>query len=297
MAVRAWLDEWQFGDGSDGDVTISAGTTTLTRSMFYNNLTLNGGNLNTGLFRVFCLNTIYAISGSFISVDGGAGTAASGASSGNNGAVTTGEAGANGAGTKGVTGANGAGGNNSAISIFAIGTASGGVGGKGGAGTNPGGSNSGTIDSTGSKPLNPDPHVLFGTLIAAGGVGGQGGSSGGGSGVAAGGGGGGGGAGGSVIYLCAKAVNGTGGTLSFQSNGGDGGSGGAGAGANCGGGGGGGGGAGGTAILVYRYLAAPTIDLSLKGGTGGAGGAAGAGGVAGSAGSDGGSGTLLLYQV
>src|SRR5271166_403646 len=31
-----------FGDGSDGNVNISSGTTTLTRDMFYNNLTLSG---------------------------------------------------------------------------------------------------------------------------------------------------------------------------------------------------------------------------------------------------------------
>src|SRR5258708_7049394 len=31
-----------FGDGSDGTVTISSGTTTLARDMYYNNLTING---------------------------------------------------------------------------------------------------------------------------------------------------------------------------------------------------------------------------------------------------------------
>ncbi len=47
-----------FGDASDGDVTIS-GTTTLTRDMFYNNITVNvGAILNTASFRVFYAGTL-----------------------------------------------------------------------------------------------------------------------------------------------------------------------------------------------------------------------------------------------
>lgn len=47
-----------FGDGSDGDATISA-TTTLTRDMYYNNLTIAAGkNLKTGGYRVFVKNTL-----------------------------------------------------------------------------------------------------------------------------------------------------------------------------------------------------------------------------------------------
>src|SRR3990167_10676965 len=43
-----------FGDGSDDDVVISSGTTTLTRDMFYKNLTISGtGILNTASFRVY----------------------------------------------------------------------------------------------------------------------------------------------------------------------------------------------------------------------------------------------------
>lgn len=42
------------GDGSDGNVTISSGTTTLTRDMFYNNLTINGtGQINTNGYKIF----------------------------------------------------------------------------------------------------------------------------------------------------------------------------------------------------------------------------------------------------
>jgi hypothetical protein len=47
-----------FGDGSDGDVTIS-GDITLTRDMMYNTLTVNGGvTLTTGGYRVFVKGTL-----------------------------------------------------------------------------------------------------------------------------------------------------------------------------------------------------------------------------------------------
>lgn len=45
-----------FGAGSDGDVTISA-TTTLTRDMYYDNLTINAGVTVTGSYRIFVKNT------------------------------------------------------------------------------------------------------------------------------------------------------------------------------------------------------------------------------------------------
>ena len=47
-----------YGDGSDGDVTISANTT-LTRDMYYNNLTVNSGiTLSSGGYRIFVKNTL-----------------------------------------------------------------------------------------------------------------------------------------------------------------------------------------------------------------------------------------------
>lgn len=47
-----------FGDGSDGNVTISA-TTTLSRDMYYNNLTVNAGvTLNTNGYRIFVKGTL-----------------------------------------------------------------------------------------------------------------------------------------------------------------------------------------------------------------------------------------------
>ena len=47
-----------YGDGRDSDVTVS-GAVTLTRDMFYSNLTVNGaGALNTAGYRISVLNTL-----------------------------------------------------------------------------------------------------------------------------------------------------------------------------------------------------------------------------------------------
>jgi hypothetical protein len=60
-----------FGDGSDGDVTISS-PTTLTSDMFYNNLTVNE-DLNTGGYRIFVKGTLTIASGKKIYRNGNAG--------------------------------------------------------------------------------------------------------------------------------------------------------------------------------------------------------------------------------
>ena len=74
-----------FGDGSDGDVTIS-GHTTLTRDMFYNNLTVNANrNLITDGFRVFVKATL-TLNGN-IRYLGVAGANAAGATKGAGGAA------------------------------------------------------------------------------------------------------------------------------------------------------------------------------------------------------------------
>jgi len=59
-----------FGDGSDGDVTISSNTS-LTRDMFYNNLTIDTSSvLNPDGFRIYVKNTLTIESGSSISRNG-----------------------------------------------------------------------------------------------------------------------------------------------------------------------------------------------------------------------------------
>lgn len=48
-----------FGTGIDGDITITSGTTTLTRDMYYNNLTLNtGAILNANSYLIFVKGTL-----------------------------------------------------------------------------------------------------------------------------------------------------------------------------------------------------------------------------------------------
>jgi len=67
-----------FGDGSDGDVTIS-GATTLTRDMYYENLTINASQtLSTGGYRIFVRDTLTINSGAAIqnSAPGNGNTAA-----------------------------------------------------------------------------------------------------------------------------------------------------------------------------------------------------------------------------
>lgn len=62
--IMRWLTKYMsFGDGSDWDVTLGAGTTTLSRDMYYNNLTIpSGSTLNPNGYRVFVR---YAISGTW----------------------------------------------------------------------------------------------------------------------------------------------------------------------------------------------------------------------------------------
>jgi hypothetical protein len=48
-----------FGDGSDGNLTISSGVTSLTRDMYYNNVTISGSaQINTNGFRLFVAGTL-----------------------------------------------------------------------------------------------------------------------------------------------------------------------------------------------------------------------------------------------
>src|SRR5271165_5930419 len=48
-----------FGDGSDGTLTISSGVTTLTRDMFWSNVTISGtGQINTAGYKMFVSGTL-----------------------------------------------------------------------------------------------------------------------------------------------------------------------------------------------------------------------------------------------
>ena len=58
--IMRWLTKYlSFGDGSDWDVTLGAGTTTLSRDMYYNNLTIpSWATLNPNWYRVFVRYTL-----------------------------------------------------------------------------------------------------------------------------------------------------------------------------------------------------------------------------------------------
>ncbi len=60
-----------FGDGSDGDVVLGAGTTTLSKDKFYRNLTVpSGATLACAGFRVFVSVTATVAAGGIVSADG-----------------------------------------------------------------------------------------------------------------------------------------------------------------------------------------------------------------------------------
>lgn len=260
------------GDGSDGDVVIGAGTTTLTRDTYYNNLTIqNTGILNPAHYRVFVRNVLTINVGGLLACSGGAGAAAGAAGAravgaagtlagqsalGGSGAIAAGNAGeAQGAGIQGFAGTGGAGG-----------TGLGGVNAGGAAGAL-------TIQATNVQG-NPRALIHMGNIVGGNSAtrtsGGTGGGGGGGNGAATGAGGGG---GGGVIVVVARTIINNGG---IQVHGGAGGSA---SNANAGGGGGGGGGL--VVVTSHSYTgAAPTATA----GAAGAGNGTGAAGAAGTAG-------------
>lgn len=261
-----------FGDGSDGDVTLSSNTT-LTRDMFYNSLNVAGYTLYTAGHRIYVRG---ALSGTgTISNTGGA---ASGTVAGD-GADNSSDSAALGGGTNGGGPAT----NGEARTYYRSHTStSAGIGGDGGGA----GAGSGGIDSSSNTtfPLTPAyAQAIAGQFTNGfwgGGTGGGGGESNGGTNV-----GGAGGGGGGVIMIFAYTYSFTG-TIDVS-----GGNGGAGVGSDGGsvGGGGGGGGGGGAIILHSTTLESSRGGtFTVSGGVGGPGGeSAGGNGTAGSNGADG----------
>jgi len=248
-----------FGDGSDGTVTVSSGTTQLVRDMFYDNLTISGtGAIKTNGFRVFVRNTldISAAPAGAINFDGNNGAlTASGTAIGG---TTTGGSAAGGAGGNS-TATTGAAGTQAAALALGLGPGggAGGVGGTGGGGAGGAGGAAGVVTTTAVFPRNLSEYISrFATLIL-GGVAGSGGGGGGGTGSTNGGNGGGPGAGGGVIDLRARVINRSGTTAAgaIRANGGAGANGvAAGAVSNGGGGGGGFGGNGGLVRVIFEQL-------------------------------------------
>lgn len=272
-----------FGDGLDGNVTVSS-PITIQRDMYYQNLTISAGaaiNMNTYRIYVSGILDISAAPAGAIFRNGPAGGTAASATGGSAATVASNTfhsvpnpagatAGANGTTTNG---ANASSPGNNAV-LYASSSARG-----GGAGTGSGGT-AGT-GSTSNFPSNNAPPFRFNDDFSSpipfnSGQPGGGGGGGGGDVTNAGGGGGGGGACGGFIwisaYIIARGTNTTPGII--QALGGAGGNGFSPVTGNCGGGGAGAGGGGGAVIIYYYQLTGSTITgaIDVTGGNGGTGG-------------------------
>ena len=246
----------EYGNGADGDATITSNTT-LTKDMYYDNLTINATfDLNADGYRVYCKSS-FVINGT-LSNNGNTATDQNGASATNSGTLGVG---ATGGGAENP----GSGGVNSL----------GGVAGKGG---DDGGSSGGS----GGVPLAPG--VLVGGInlltsplgmhsMADSNLNPVNGGGGGGGGAESPSNGGGGGSGGGVVFVAAPTITGSG---SIDAIGGSGHNGFGPA------GGGGGGGGGGVVVTITDVASAVTVDVG--GGSGGTGIGGADPGVAGSVG-------------
>jgi hypothetical protein len=305
-----------FGNGADGDLTISSNTS-LTRDTFLNDLTIDAGfTLTTAGFRLFVKGTLTIASTGVIGfngVNGNNGNNGSGTSFGTGGAGgasladgnlkgseagkngTSGGAGGNGgSGNPGSNGTNGTAITNSFADSYSQAGSTGGAGGTGGTGGGTGGTpgTSGTISASFVRPyssifgvpmLDFTPGSSPAFLRYNGNAGGSTGGGGGGSnvvGTTGGGGGGGGGNGsaGGTVVIAAKTIVNNGSIQAVGGNGGNGGNGANAAGAGVAGGGGGGAGGNGGAggVIVLIYQ-----SLSGSGTITAAGGAVGTGGTGG----------------
>jgi len=272
-----------YGSGTDGDVTLSAGITTLTRNMYYNNLTLTGtARINVASYKIF-------IKGTFDITAAGVGAIYNEGIDGTNAATQTGGAagaaivatvnGASTAGSVGQTGVIGVGATSAAAVACSPGNGGGNaLNGAGGAGV----SGAGGAGSALVVPVTPLPVNHFqtdlsrGLALIQGGTGGRGGASGAGDGVVLGRGGGGGGSGGGIVQIFARKINRSGSTPAgcISVHGGRGGNGASAVAGNTGGGGGASGAGGGWIYLAYDELLGTTATncLDASGGDGGAGG-------------------------
>lgn len=297
-----------FGTGVDGDVIISSGIVTLTRDMYYHNLTIDGtGQLAVNGYRVYVSGTldISAASAAAIQAIGLNGGSSTGTTAGTQAAsivsntIDTGQRGG-----AGVNGSNNVG--TQATAVTTPSPANGGTAGSGGAGGT--GNSAGGASRTAGTAANAMVASTFirdtlrGALLLLGGGGGPGGSGAGGNGAAAGGGGGAGGSGGGAIWISARTIfrGASTAVAAFCACGGDGGNGGSPAGNDRGGGGGGGAGGGGVIYLFYGELtgATATNALDVSGGNGGNGGnAIGGTGVGGNGGGGGSGGRIFLVNL
>jgi hypothetical protein len=300
-----------FGDGSDGDVTLTSGVLMLARDMFYRNLVITGtaSILPTG-FRIFVSETLDLTNApsNAINRNAGNGGNASGSTGGTGFSTLSsntvgGTAGAAG-GSAGATGIITAGGQVLATAISAQQTSLGGSNGQSGGG----GTSAGSLQPRPQVLAQPnsfyrvDHQILRGAQVFGGGLSGPGGTSGAGDGTNAGAGGGGGGAGSGVICIFAKTIarDSTTAAGCISVNGGNGGNASGSTLGTTGGGGGGAGTGGGVVIIYFAQLTGSVATNVIRafGGNGGNGGnSVTASRSAGQGGQGGSGGRILLFDV
>jgi len=305
-----------FADGSDGDLTISSGTTNLTRDMFYNNVTISGSAvLVPNSYKIFVAGTLDLTNApaNAIRMNGSNGGNASGATGGSGGAgfnqntlgSSSGSGGAGGvSGTGGATGVSTL---NTVVQATAIAASVNVLGGSngqsGGGGTTTGSASPRTQTlSQINSFYRIDHQILRGTALFQSGLSSQGGTSGAGDGTNAGAGGGGGGGAGGNICIFAKTINRGASTAAgcISAKGANGGNGAASTLGTTGGGGGGSGAGGGVVIIYYASLigSVATNAIQVFGGNGGNGGnSVSATRSAGQGGQGGSGGRILLFDV
>lgn len=304
---------FSFGDGSDGDVTITTDTT-LTSDKYYDNLTVNNGaTLNPGGYRIFVKNTLTLSGNGKIARNGNNGSGVTGGAALADGYLKGSLAGTN--GTAGATNNNAVDADDGAATTNSLGSngSTGGTGGASGTGyRTPGAGGTGGTRTIANTKLIANWHLA--TLLDVGTTGatvkydnsaGAGGGGGGGSSfdspIANGGAGGGAGSHGGIVAIYARIISIASGS-SITANGGAGANGVAGdTGVNVGGSGGGGGagGNGGIIILVYNQLTnggSITVTAGAKG-TGGAAGGGTTPGLPGNDGTIGSAGTIYQFQL
>ncbi len=309
----AWVDDSQalyFGDGSDGDLTISSGTTTLSRDTFYNNVTISGtATISTAGCRLHVKGNLDLSNApaNAINWNGVSGGTSNGSGTGSAGSqrvgVTVGGSAAGGAGAAGATGA-GVQGTATSTANPANGGASG-ASGKGGNNVSvPNAGGAARASAAASNPmLTPYPKIDFirGATLLLGAASGGGGSSGGGDGTNTSRGGGGGGSGGGccVAYIKNLITSGSTASGAIAALGGNGGAGGPTPSGNVGGGGGGGAGGGGFVYLLIgaKSGAAVTGLISVTGGTGGNGSNGAGTGIGGDGGNGGAGGRITVIRL
>ena len=308
--LPSWEEEnltQDFGDGSDGNLTVS-GALTLSQIPYYNVLTINSGAvINTNGYPIYCkvLDLTNAPAGA-IHRNGNNGATVSANTGGAGGAsLSTAVLGGSGAGSTGAAGATNAG--TSSGTPTTINTSNGGAGGGSGA-SGAGGTGAGAAAGGGGTISAPthfgrfEYQFLRGATIVSGGAGGDGGNSGGGNGASSsrGAGGGGGGAGILVIYAAeiitgpstpAGVIQANGGNGGIQTN--------PPAAGDVGGARGAGGGGGGYVYIAFvKKTGTPIVGLVQANGGNGGNGSNGLGtGLGGNGGNGGNGGRIQTYNV